>query len=239
MPLRIIALFFAILAGSAQAQSPQQEPPLKPFVATYAARYSGIGVTAERKLSGSGANWQLDFNVDSLFASIREFSRFTRKGNQLTPQHYEYHKTGLGRDRHTVLSFEPAKRRVVNLNNPDRTLENAPRDVHDKITYQLQLALDVAAGKKDLHYQVADGKKIQDYKFSVTGREQLKTPLGLVETVKVERVRDDDGDKETTLWLAPQWNYALVKLMQQDDGKTYQIALTDLTIDGKHVNTRQ
>ncbi|WP_319024752.1 DUF3108 domain-containing protein [Microbulbifer hainanensis] len=237
MPFRFFAPFFALLIIVAPAHA--SEPQLKPFTATYEARYSGIGVSATRELSGSGNNWRLDFNVDSMFAKIREFSRFTRAGNQLTPQHYEYHKTGLGRDRHTVLNFEHATQRVVNLNNSKRTLEHVPEDTHDKLTYQLQLALDIAAGKKELFYRVADGKRIQEYRFAIAGRESLKTPLGVIETVKVERVRDDDSDRETTIWFAPQWDYALVKLMQQEDGNTYQIALTELTIAGKNAGTHQ
>ncbi|WP_346839270.1 DUF3108 domain-containing protein [Microbulbifer sp. SAOS-129_SWC] len=238
MPVRILTFLFLCLIAVLPAQAADQ-PQLKPFVATYTAHYGAIGVTAKRRLSGSDGSWRLDFDVDSLFAGIREFSRFRDVNGQLHPQHYEYHKTGLGRDRHTRLNFEQAEHRVVNLNRPKRTLDNVPRDVHDKLTYQLQLALDVAAGKKNLNYQIADGKRLNEYNFAVDGREMLRTPLGEVETVRVKRVPDGDSDRETSIWFAPQWNYALVKLMQSEDGKTYQIELTELSIDGKSVGARQ
>ncbi|AOS97410.1 hypothetical protein AUP74_01980 [Microbulbifer aggregans] len=209
---------------------------LKPFRAVYEARYGSFEVTATRSLSGKAGNWRLDFQADSFFADINEYSRFLKQNGQLSPLHYEYRRTGLGRNRHTSLNFEPGEKRVVNLTNTDRTLENAPEKIQDKISYQLQLALDVAAGKKDLQYVVTDGKKLREYRFKIAGKETLKTPLGEVETVKVQRVREDD-DRETNIWFAPGWNYALVKLQQEEDGETYQIALTELIIDGKSINT--
>jgi len=238
-PLFCLAISLLFLSGQALAAE------LRPFSATYSASFNGIGVTAKRELSGRNGNWRLDFNADSLFADISEYSRFRKDKGQLSPLHYEYHKTGLGRDRHTVLNFEPRQgeavgRRVVNLSDAERTLENAPEDIQDKISYQLQLALDIAAGKKELKYQVADGRKVREYEFAVAGTEKLQTPLGPVDTIKVQRLRDGDTERETTIWFAPQWNYALVKLMQrEEDGKTYQISLTKLTIDGKSVAASQ
>ncbi|WP_299599502.1 DUF3108 domain-containing protein [uncultured Microbulbifer sp.] len=209
---------------------------LLPFSATYEAEFSGFGVTAERKLSGTPASWRLDFSAHSMFAKIEEYSRFAQRGEQLVPQHYDYQKSGLGKDRHTALSFEDNARRVVNIYDKARSIEKAPVNIQDKISYQLQLAMDVANKKTPLHYKVADGKKIREYKFRIAGTENIKTPMGMIETVKVERVREGDAERVTNIWFAPEWNYALVKLIQQEDnGKSYQITLTKLSIDGEEI----
>ena len=219
--------------------STQSSSVLQPFTATYQAEFSGFGVTAERKLSGSPASWRLDFSAHSMFAKIEEYSRFSQTDDRLIPQHYDYQKSGLGRDRHTALNFENAQRRVVNVYNKSRTIENAPAHIQDKISYQLQLALDVAAGKTTLDYQVADGKKIRRYEFRIAGKEKIQTPMGLVDTVKVQRVRAEDAERVTNIWFAPEWNYALVKLMQREDnGKSYQITLTKLSINGNPVSAK-
>ncbi|SEA30133.1 DUF3108 domain-containing protein [Microbulbifer marinus] len=240
MPARIFAFFLMLLSSQLLLSGQLLAAELQPFSATYSASFNGIGVTAKRELSGKSNNWRLDFSADSLFAKISEYSRFGSRDGQLIPHHYEYHKTGLGRDKHTVLNFEPNQNRVVNVSNAKRTLENAPQNVQDKISYQLQLALDIANNKQDLVYQVADGRKIRKYKFAVAGTEKLQTPLGPVEAIRVERVRDGDSERETIIWFAPKWNYALVKLMQQEeDGKTYQISLTKLSINGNNVSANQ
>ncbi|WP_233998889.1 DUF3108 domain-containing protein [Microbulbifer pacificus] len=228
-----------VIAEEGTTTSP---PPqiLIPFSATYQAEFSGFGVTAERKLSGGPESWRLDFSAHSMFAKIEEYSRFTRQGLRLIPQHYDYQKSGLGKDRHTALSFEDSATRVINVYDKSRSIENAPDNIQDKISYQLQLAVDVANGKSPLKYQVADGKKIREYEFEVTGREKLQTSMGLIETIKVQRVRGEDAERVTNIWFAPDWNYALVKLMQREDnGKSYQITLTKLSIDGKEVSAKK
>ena len=209
---------------------------LVPFVAVYEAEFSGFGVTAERKLSGNPQSWRLDFSAHSMFAKIEEYSRFAQQGMQLTPQHYDYQKSGLGRDRHTALSFEDGGKRVVNVYDKSRSIENAPANIQDKISYQLQLAIDVANGKTPLKYQVADGKKVRKYEFEIAGKETIKTPMGPVNTIKVQRVRGDDSERVTNIWFAPEWQYALVKLMQREEnGKSYQITLTKLSINGEEI----
>ncbi|WGL17694.1 DUF3108 domain-containing protein [Microbulbifer bruguierae] len=212
---------------------------LVPFNATYKAEFSGFGVTAERKLTGSPASWRLDFSAHSMFAKIEEYSRFAQQGQNLEPQHYDYQKSGLGKDRHTALSFEDGGKRIINVYDKSQSIENAPANIQDKISYQLQLAIDIANGKTPLKYAVADGKKIRDYEFEITGKETLNTPMGPIETVKVQRVRGQDAERITNIWFAPQWNYALVKLMQREDnGKSYQITLTKLSINGKEVSVK-
>ena len=223
-------------ATNTALQSEKTVQVLLPFTATYEAKFSGFAVTAERKLSGSPASWRLDFSAHSVFAKIEEYSRFAQQGGQLVPQHYDYQKSGLGRDRHTALSFEDNASRVVNVYDKSRSIEKAPANLQDKISYQLQLAMDVANKKSPLKYQVADGKRIREYEFRVAGKENLKTPMGVIETVKVERVREEGAERITNIWFAPQWNFALVKLMQQEDnGKSYQITLTKLSIDGRDI----
>lgn len=246
---RIVLALLISLPGTLWAASPNEPQPtseqgiLQPFTATYEAKFGGFGVTAVRTLSGGPESWRLDFSANSMFAKIEEYSRFSVQGPQdtrLQPQHYNYKKTGLGRDRHTALNFDHNKRHITNIYDKDRSLNNVPKHIQDKISYQLQLALDVAAGKKNLEYRVANGKKIRHYKFRIAGNESIKTPMGMVETVKVQRVREKSAERETDIWFAPKWNYALVKLSQQEeDGKSYQITLTKLTIDGAPVTAKK
>ncbi|WP_299583500.1 DUF3108 domain-containing protein [uncultured Microbulbifer sp.] len=234
MRIFISSLFILLLSGQSLASQ------LEPFKATYTARFNGISVTATRQLTGQEGNWRLDFSTHALFASIKEYSRFTDRDGNITPHHYEYRRKGLGRDRGTILNFEPDKGMVLNISKPERDMQDVPPHILDKLSYQMQLALDVAAGKENLQYEIADGKKIRKYTFAREGSEILQTPMGKVETIKVRRVRDANSERETTVWIAPQWNYALVKLVQREEnGKRYQITLKKLSISGKSVGAGQ
>jgi hypothetical protein len=96
---------------------------------------------------------------------------------------------------------------------------------------------DVAAGKQSMSYQVVDGDEIEVYDFRVLGEERVRTKAGLIDAIKVERVRDPtQSSRKTVLWFAKDWDYLLVRLHQvEKDGKEYQIMLKDGTVNGRTV----
>ena len=54
--------------------------------------------------------------------------------------------------------------------------------------------------------------------------------------MEVQRVREPDARRETTLWFAKDWNYLLVRLSQiETDGQHYQIVLKEATMNGQPV----
>jgi hypothetical protein len=80
----------------------------------------------------------------------------------------------------------------------------------DKLLYQIQMMLDLAAGKTELNYQVADGGLMKDYRFAVQAdKESLKVPFGNFETIVVTRLSDD---RITTFWCAADLDYLPVKI---------------------------
>lgn len=115
------------------------------------------------------------------------------------------------------------------------------RGLLDKSTYQLVLQKDVADGKQSMSYQVLDGDEIDTYDFRVLGSENVRTRAGLIEAIKVERVRDPtQSSRKTVLWFAKDWGYLLVRLHQvEKDGKEYQIMLKEGVVDGRKVEGKQ
>jgi hypothetical protein len=65
----------------------------------------------------------------------------------------------------------------------------------------------------------------------------VRTKAGLIDAVKVERVRDPtQSSRKTILWFAKDWDFLLVRLHQiEKDGKEYQIMLKEGTVDGRAV----
>jgi len=88
-----------------------------------------------------------------------------------------------------------------------------------------------------MSYQVVDGDEIETYDFRVLGEERVRTKAGLIDAVKVERVRDPTkSTRKTVLWLAKDWNFLLVRLHQvEKDGKEYQIMLKQGEVEGRQV----
>jgi hypothetical protein len=84
----------------------------------------------------------------------------------------------------------------------------------DKLMHQAILRGDVAAGIQHIEYPIADRSDIKPYVYDVLGSEEVVTARGTVQAIKVRK-------GTTTFWLAPEWDYLLVKLLQENDDSTY------------------
>lgn len=104
-------------------------------------------------------------------------------------------------------------------------------DELDPLLYQLvlrqQLARDLAGGREDYRFRIAEGKRVNDYHFRVVARETVEVPYGEFETVVLVRV----GDKhQTKFWCAPQLDFLPIKIVQTEkDGDQYTAVLKSLS----------
>lgn len=230
-----IRLTLSLLLMAATLPAAAQLP--QPFHAAYQAEIKGFSVTAQRSLSvRKDGQLELRFKARSLFAQIDEVSQFNWVDDgQLQPQRYEYHRTGLGRDRHAKLSFDWPALTVTN-DVQDKAWKMAlPKQAQDKLSYQLQLRHDLINQRTDMHYAVADGGKLKTYGFEILGKEVLNTPLGKFNTVKVKRLRAH-SDRQTLIWLAPDWDHLIVRIQHiAKDGKDYEINLAEAQVNGRPV----
>ncbi|CAH0218313.1 MULTISPECIES: DUF3108 domain-containing protein [unclassified Pseudomonas] len=235
---RALMLALALFSLPALAAEP------KPFSASYTADWKQVPVSgsAERSLQKlDDGRWQLVFKASMLVAGLTEQSTFTAENDAFLPQSYKFERSGLGKSKDVEFDFDWSQKQVIGSDrgNPVRFPLN--RGMQDKSTYQLALQHDVAAGEKSMSYQVVDGDEIETYDFRVLGEEVVRTAAGLIDAIKVERVRDPtQSSRKTILWFAKDWDYLLVRLHQvEKDGKEYQIMLKSGTVDGKNVEGRR
>lgn len=229
-------LLFILAALSLSAQAIE----LKPFTASYTADWKQLPIsgTAERSLKRlDDQRWQLSFEAAMLVASLTEESTFRLENNSFLPLTYRLNRSGLGKSKKVEQDFDWTEKQVIGNDRGESVRLPLNVGLQDKSTYQLELQFAVAAGQKSMSYQVVDGDEIETYDFRVLGSERVRTKAGLIDAIKVERVRDPTQSKrKTVLWFAKDWDYLLVRLHQAEtDGKEYQIMLKDGSIDGKPV----
>ncbi|ODV13485.1 MAG: hypothetical protein ABT22_03510 [Thiobacillus sp. SCN 64-317] len=89
-------------------------------------------------------------------------------------------------------------------------------EVQDVLSLFFQFALTAppAAGQR-LAYRVFNGKKLRDYAYEVRGEAMLDTALGMLQTLHIAQVADDDGRFE--VWLAIDHYYLPVRVLRSDD----------------------
>lgn len=59
---------------------------------------------------------------------------------------------------------------------------------------------------------VADGRRVADYEYRIIGKETLKTPLGEMETLHFQKVREADDKRGLEFWLSVDRHLLPVKI---------------------------
>ncbi|MCV6588468.1 MAG: DUF3108 domain-containing protein [Marinobacterium sp.] len=230
--LKFPPLSVAILAlGYALSQPASAGETLQPYTAHYALDWaSGVSFSGDavRTLQQDGKQWQLKTEASALFASLSESSRFTLNP-AITPQQYRFQRKVFGKKRRAELNFDWQKNQVTNNVNDQPWQMAIYPGVLDKLSVQLQLRLDLKAGKTQFNYKVADGGKLKDYHFVVDGKETVATPAGTFDTVRVLRQRGNGSSRKTWIWFAPELDHMIVKIRQlEKENKEYRLVLKQL-----------
>ena len=249
------ALALSLLAAgntgfAATSTSPAQKPAsvkapaltLKPYSASYKASIKGVpfGGSGERSLTrNADGTWTLEFSADATFFGMKETSHFASEGAQLVSNQYVQQRTGLGKKPTEYATFDWASNKV-NWQQGDRqwSMDLKPETL-DNLSYQLKLRMDLAAAHgKQLSYDVADDDEVYQRKFIIEGEETLKTDLGNLKTVRVKIQRKSDN-RATWIWFAKNYDFFLVKLLQEEKGTAYTIEIKEASIDGKPLKKKQ
>lgn len=207
------------------APLPALETP-EPFAARYAVYAKGIRVgDMDRTLGRQGdGRWFLKTEMYttgfvSLFRNDRmvERSLWSPAGGTLRPHEYRFRRTGSGRDERERVSFDWSSGTASAHHDGERRRVALEPGMTDKLSYQVLLRRDLARGREEMVYRVVEPEETEEYRFRVVGRERLDTALGRLETLKVERDHDSKN-RRTTFWSAPELDYLMVRIRQDDDG---------------------
>ncbi|WP_438951904.1 DUF3108 domain-containing protein [Porticoccus sp.] len=227
-------ILLSLFSGLCVAAEPK-ELALVPYHLVYDATIKGMDINAERHLTREGDSYRLVSKADTLLASITEKGSFQMDPTgKLLGQQYTYERNIFGIRKDESLTYDRAAE-VANYQSKKKQRQiKLDGDYFNKLTYQIQLQRDLINGSTPLHYQVIDRGKIKLYNFEIMGEEIVDTALGPINAVKVHRIRKG-SDRETYMWFAPQMNYLLVQIWQNEDGDDHRITLKEGTLDNKPI----
>jgi len=201
---------------------------LQPYSAVYTARYKGMSAEAVQTLtSNASGQFTLTRNVDSMFVKIYEQSEFQLQNNQLVVSRYTYKRGGLASKKNIEQLFQ------WGTNNLHVTEKDVSHDVaikpalFDKLSYTEAMRWQLLSSghlPKNISVAFADRHHLKQYDFVVTAQEDIEVPAGKLRAVRLERHIPEEK-KHTLIWVAPEFDYLLVKLQQTDDGDSYELNL--------------
>jgi hypothetical protein len=227
-----LVLMTGLMAAEAQGAT---ESPLPMFNAEYSLKRNGItlGVSTRSLITARDGTYiyASSTHATGIIAwfvkdQIDEYSKWIFINGQIRPLEYVYNRHGGDKTRHVKLKFDWQHLIVTNTIDGDPWRMEIPANAQDKLVYQLSIMHDLAEGKKDLKYKIADGGKLKEYDFEIEGEETLNTPLGKIKTVRIQRIGDR---RDTTVWCAPRFAYLPMRLEQQDtDGSHLTMQINSL-----------
>ncbi len=219
-------LVLMALAGDTSAAS-----TLNPYEAIYKANVNGLPVTITSTLETTAEGYRISTAADNFLGKLREHERFHLVGEHIVVDEYEYQRALLGSERLERLVVDRGQG-IARYRRDDRARDiPLTPDLLGPMSYQVQLRRDLAAGDAEFSYRVMHRGKVKEYHFEREGTEPVALPSGAVEAVRVRRVRDDN-DRETVFWMAPTFDFQLIKLRQIEEGERYELLLAELRAAG-------
>lgn len=218
------------------------------YNAVYQINWHGISAgSSQHELKKVGPNTYAGESISKPYLTIVPFgnserSEFTVEDSVIKPIRYDFMTEEKGKTIIGFVDFDWVKHALLkSIQNGEERNEPLADGIQDRITYTLQLRLDLLNNKKDnLTYTVIEPKKIKQYTFHIIGDEKITTPMGTFNTVKLETV-NEKGDRKTQIWLAKDLDYLLIRLVQYRDDSldTEAILKTLKVISPKGKNTSE
>ena len=154
-------------------------------------KYKG---TATRTLSKSGSTWKYDVRARVAgVASASQSSTFTLSGNNVTPAQASttYKLFGIGRTHN--LNYNSGKKQVASTYRGKTVNLNMAQQAFEDLSREVQIRQDLLNGKFSGNYYMARKDKIEKTPFKRSGNTKVTVPAGTFDTVRVDRVHDDNS----------------------------------------------
>jgi hypothetical protein len=221
-------------ASRADATGSESLVPLRPYKVEYLTKQFGLKLKLLRELAvDDRGQYTLTEQGSIMLQKISQKSQFRVEGLQLQPQGFVYNLTGVVR-RQREVQFPEDSAVVRSLYKGDwYDFERVP-GMLDRLSQQEQVRLFLLndpTPEENLVIKVVDGRKTKDYELVFVAEEALPTSLGRIDTLHFRRVHKDD-ERSTDVWLAPQWDYLMVRTLHVEDGSPVEAVITGGSIDG-------
>lgn len=158
--------------------------------------------------------------------NIRRESRGLLTASGLRPLRFEEHNSRKPR-RAADFDWDAGQ---VKLTDGDK-IETVPLAANTFDPTSLPYAFAFAQlNQESMNVFVADGRRLADYEYRIIGKETLKTPLGELETLHFQKVREADDKRGLEFWLSVDRHFLPVKIRIVDkNGTVVDSTVTSVT----------
>jgi hypothetical protein len=149
---------------------------------------------------------------------IQESSYFLLGPDGVQPTQYRSIDTLSSGDETVSLDFDWREQRVHGVVNDKRFQSELDGRVHDRVSIQYELMLDLLNGSAQDRYWMLDGDEMKLLNVTNIGSRTVEVPFGRFEVTGIQHSKEN-SDRVTTLWCAEELGYLPVIIEQHRKGK--------------------
>lgn len=233
---RLVGLYLFSCALSVHAADAHRPSP---FVAVYAVEAGGIGAGRMTRTLSIAADDDYRFSAVVEAEGLVALLKPTRIVEESMGRWVDAHPVST-RYVHTKISGKKRKETAIDFDwttaRSHATINGTPVEAAleageiDKLSYQLALMRDLAAGVTALEYRVAEAGGGKRYRLERGADVRVQAGAASYDTVPVTYARDDG--RRTVLWCAPALEYLPVRIeYTEKDGKVTTAELVSVDAD--------
>ena len=209
---------------------------LKPYTATYKGIWHGMTVAVSTlKLEQTGDTWTFSSRSEprgigkiasGVFPPL-QVSVVKVSGEGVLPQSF---KSGGGNaDKSIELRYDWQAQKVTGMYESTKVDLPLTPDVQDDGSVQLDLIVELLAGRTPPTVQLIDKNSVREYQFSRDGEATITTAIGEVHTV-IFKSQKKNSPRITRFWCAPDRGYIPLRVQQKrDDDIQWTLEIQSLT----------
>jgi hypothetical protein len=173
----------------------------------YLASANGIKGNAQRKLTRIDENtFELKNNVEvtvagQLITSLKETSKVELFENSIRPILYSMQQSGITTASHRI-AYDWSDMLITSNDRQQLSRRKLRSNIYDQLSHQLLLQQQIIEGNTELTFTIINRGDLETYAYKILGEEQIVTPLGTFESIKIARLHDENSRRETIFWLA-------------------------------------
>lgn len=154
--------------------------------------------------------------------SIQRGSKGAVTPNGLRPETYRDERSGRTP---AVARLDWTARSIALDEQGEKQQVALPDPTHDRLSFLYSFAFRTPQGK-DYFFAMTDGRHLTRYHYLVAGKDYLATPMGNLETLKLAKEQDEDGQR-SEIWLAADHHWLPVRIrITEKDGTVIDQAVT-------------
>ncbi|MBK9161974.1 MAG: DUF3108 domain-containing protein [Nitrosomonadales bacterium] len=147
----------------------------------------------------------------------------------LQPLHFD-HRRELDQSKNTRAEFDWKQGQLTLIHQTQQTVVALPEGTQDRLSAMYQFMFLPMGNTIMLNFPMTNGKKLDNYAYSITRGEKLKTPAGEFNTLYLDN-HAGTGESRTEIWLATQrYNLPCRMTITDADGDQITQVLSKLEI---------